>query len=104
MTESEHPLYSIRMKIEDLYENTVPDEASELDNATETAATSLAILAERVGQLMRVCERLLQENQTLREQEVALRTECDSLREKNEQSRSRIEAMVVRLKSLEQTS
>lgn len=102
MTESERSLYSIRMKIEDLYENTVPDEASELDNATETAATSLAILAERVEQLMRACERLLQENQALREQEAALRTECDSLREKNEQSRSRIEAMVVRLKSLEQ--
>lgn len=104
MTGPEQPLYSIRMEIEDLYENTMPAEAGELDNTTETAATSLAILAERVEQLMRVYEQLLQENQALREQEIALRTECASLREQNEQSRSRIEAMVVRLKSLEQPS
>lgn len=92
------------MNIDNLYENAVPAEAGEFDSVTETAASGLAILAERVEQLMQFCERLLQENQILCEQKRALQAECDELREKNEQSRSRIEAMIVRLKSLEQAS
>ena len=92
------------MKIDELYEKTVPAEVDPLDNVTETATSGLAILAERVEQLMHYCEQLLRENQTLYEQKAELRAECDELREKNEQSRSRIEAMIVRLKSLEQAS
>ncbi len=92
------------MKIDELYENAVPAETESLDSVTETAASGLAILAERVEQLMRFCEQLSRENQVLREQRIELQAECDELREKNEQSRSRIEAMIVRLKSLEQAS
>ncbi|HCK81375.1 MAG TPA: TIGR02449 family protein [Candidatus Competibacter sp.] len=91
------------MKIDELYETVVPSEVDPLDSVTETAASGLAILAERVEQLVQFCERLLQENQNLREQRRELQAKCEQLHEKNELSRSRIEAMVVRLKSLEQT-
>ncbi len=92
------------MKIDELYENAVPTEADPLDGVTETAASGLAILAERVEQIIRYCEQLLEENRALQEHRSELRAECDELREKNEQSRARIEAMIVRLKSLEQAS
>ncbi|MBK7541230.1 MAG: TIGR02449 family protein [Candidatus Competibacteraceae bacterium] len=91
------------MKIDELYETVVPSEVDPLDSVTETAASGLAILAERVEQLAQFCERLLRENQSLREQQHDLQAKCEQLHEKNELSRSRIEAMVVRLKSLEQT-
>lgn len=90
------------MNIDELYENAVPVEADPLDSVTETAASSLAILAERVEQLIDSCEKLIMENSDLRQKQSELRAECDELREKNEQSRSRIEAMIVRLKNLEQ--
>lgn len=92
------------MKIDELYENAVPTEADPLDGVTETAASGLAILAERVEQIIRYCEQLLEENRALQEHRSELRAECDELREKNEQSRARIEAMIVPLKSLEQAS
>jgi cell division protein ZapB len=98
----ELPLYSIRMNIDELYENAVPAEADPLDSVTETAASSLAILAERVERLIDSCEKLIMENSELKKIQAELRAECDELREKNEHSRSRIEAMIVRLKNLEQ--
>lgn len=76
----------------------------EMPEAVETAETSLAILAERVDRLAWWCERLARENRSLRERMNALQTERDALREKNEQSRARIEAMIVRLKGLGQSS
>ena len=88
-------------------ENELPVEAGDADEmleTVETAATSLAILVERVDQLTRWCERLVAENRVLREQVSALQTERDALREKNEQSRARIDAMIVRLKGLGQSS
>ena len=85
-------------------------EASGFDTLTGTLEipwvpeTGLGILAERVTQLARLCERLAWENQALHEQVADLRVERDALFERNEQSRARIEAMIVRLRSLEQTS
>lgn len=91
------------MNIDDLYENFVSSEADPLDTVTETAASGLAILAERVERLVQCCEQLLEENQNLREQQRQSQQLCEQLQEQNALSRSRIEAMVVRLKSLEQT-
>jgi cell division protein ZapB len=68
----------------------------------ETVETNLIILAERVDQLVEWHERLAWENRSLREQMSALQAERDSLREKNEQLRARIDLMVVRLKGLGQ--
>jgi cell division protein ZapB len=57
-----------------------------------------------VDQLLALCGRLAQENQVLREQHDALVAERDTLRDKYEHARARIEAMIVRLKGLEQNS
>ncbi len=85
-------------------------EVSSFDDLPETLETAeipevgLAVLAERVERLARLSERLTRENRDLREQMAELRAERDALFERNEQSRARIEAMIVRLRSLEQTS
>lgn len=79
------------------------DESTPLPDV-ETVETHLAILAERVDQLTEWCERLARDNRSLREGTIALQSERDALREKNEQLRARIDAMVVRLKGLGQTS
>lgn len=76
----------------------------EMPDTVATVETSLAILAERVDQLTTWCERLAGDNQSLREQGIALQTERDELRTKNGQLRARIDAMVVRLKGLGQSS
>lgn len=68
----------------------------------DTDVTGLALLTERVEQLAIWCEQLLRENQTLREQQATLQVERDILRDKNEQSRARIDAMIIRLKGLGQ--
>ena len=78
--------------------------AESSDDSSGTVVTDLAILAERVERLVQLCEQLTQENQELHEQMTVLQAERDLLYDKNEQSRSRIEAMIVRLRDLEQTS
>lgn len=90
------------METDDLYQTVVPVEMGDLENIPETAATGLAILAERLERLVALCERLQGDNRLLREQNQVLQAECVALREQNVQSRSRIEAMVLRLKGLEQ--
>ena len=48
------------------------------------------------------CQRLADENRSLRQQQEQLVGERAQLLNKNEQARSRVEAMIARLKSLEQ--
>ena len=91
------------MKNDDLDLNHAADQANDGDGS-ETAVTHLLILDRQLDQLLAGCKRLAQENQALRGQNDALRTERDALRDKYEHSRARIEAMIVRLKSLEQSS
>lgn len=85
-----------------LIENITPVEWGNFDSRSETAMTDLALLAERVERLVQLCGKLAEENRELREQTSVLQAERDTLREKNEQSRARIDAMVVRLRDLEQ--
>lgn len=92
------------MDNENLNENIASVELGDFDSRSETAMTDLALLAERVEHLVQLCGQLTQENRELREQTSVLQAERDALREKNEQSRARIDAMVVRLKDLEQNS
>lgn len=92
------------MEDDDLYENAAPVGLGDLDDPPETAIAGLAMLAERVDRLLRFHEDLERENQALRERNEALRVERDALHDRNEQSRARIEAMIVRLRDLEQTS
>lgn len=61
-------------------------------------------LTEKVAQLIAVCERLQQQNQHLLSQERNWRDERMQLIEKNDLARQKVEAMILRLKSLEHDS
>lgn len=62
----------------------------------------MARLEQRVESLLRQCARLREENQMLRVSQEHLASERASLLEKTETARSRIEAMISRLKAMEQ--
>lgn len=65
------------------------------------ARNDLRQLEDKIDRLISVCEQLQAENQSLREREAALLKERSHLVEKNETARSRVEAMITRLKNLE---
>lgn len=64
----------------------------------------LKALEQRVDDLIRLCTRMDQEIKTLKAAERMLRDERSQLLRKNEDARSKVEAMIVRLRSLEQES
>jgi cell division protein ZapB len=66
------------------------------------ALAQLQALAVRVEQLAALAQRLSDENRSLRLQQEQLVNERSTLLAKNEQARMRVEAMIARLKSLEQ--
>ena len=71
------------------------------DNITHDAEAQLRRLEERVDRLIAYCERLKEENGALRVQQQALAAQRASLIDKHEMARSRVEAMINRLKSME---
>jgi len=58
-------------------------------------------LEDRVDDLIKAVERLQQENKDLRDNQNSLVTERSQLIEKTELARTRVEAMISRLKALE---
>ncbi|MDJ0654968.1 MAG: TIGR02449 family protein [Xanthomonadales bacterium] len=70
----------------------------------EATVEDLLALEERVEALLGVLDRLREENRSLRASQEALVTERANLVAKNEQARNRVEAMITRLKSLEQST
>lgn len=58
----------------------------------------------RVEELIRTVERLKEENRSLRVQQEHMTTERAQLIERNEMARTRVEAMIVRLKAMEQNA
>ncbi|WP_120994305.1 TIGR02449 family protein [Stutzerimonas urumqiensis] len=62
----------------------------------------LSLLGAKVNQLIHLVERLRTENDRLLAQERAWREERAHLIEKNEMAREKVEAMISRLKALEQ--
>ncbi len=64
-------------------------------------ADNVAILAERLERLLALCQSLQEENRSLRHGHELLNQERAQLVARNEQARARVEAMIVRLKSLE---
>ena len=58
-------------------------------------------LEEKIDQLIRICERLEDENRALRDQQNSLIAERATLVEKSELARSRVEAMIIRLRGME---
>lgn len=64
----------------------------------------LKALEQRIEDLIRLCARMDQEIKMLKAAERVLRDERAQLLRKNEDARSKVEAMIVRLRSLEQES
>ena len=58
-------------------------------------------LESRVDELIKAVDRLQQENKTLRSSQTSLITERNTLMEKTEMAKTRVEAMISRLKALE---
>ncbi|MEM6513901.1 MAG: TIGR02449 family protein [Pseudomonadota bacterium] len=59
-------------------------------------------LEQRVDALVRVCDQLQDENRSLKQRQDVLTAERATLLQKNEQVRARVEAMIGRLKAMEQ--
>jgi len=61
----------------------------------------LSNLESKLDRLVAICDHLQAENKSLRERENALLKERSKLVEKNDAARTRVEAMITRLKNLE---
>ena len=61
-------------------------------------------LEARMSDIVRVCDQLREENRSLRARQESLMTERASLLQKNELVRSKVEAMIGRLKAMESGS
>ena len=71
---------------------------------TRLAELELQKLEQKVEELVRHCQRLAEENRSLRTQHEHLVSERTTLIEKTEQAKSRVEAMITRLRSMESGS
>lgn len=67
----------------------------------DPAGVGMEALESRIDELIARCRSLADENQALREQQTHLMAERAVLIEKSELARSRVEAMIARLKSME---
>lgn len=63
---------------------------------------SLLAIGDRLDRLLDLCRTLQEENRSLRHSQEQLSLERAQLIARNEQARTRVEAMILRLKSLEQ--
>ena len=73
-------------------------------SAADTTLGDLREISARIDRLVELCQRLSEENRSLRQSQEQLTTERAVLLTKNEQARTRVEAMIARLKSLEQNA
>ena len=64
----------------------------------------LTILEQKVDQLLAYCDQLEQDNKQLRQQEHELKQERLQMIQLNDQTRHKVEAMIQRLKALEQSA
>jgi len=74
------------------------------DNIASTFEHELKRLEKRVDALVHVCDQLQDENRSLKQRQDVLTSERANLLQKNEQVRARVEAMIGRLKAMEQGS
>lgn len=63
--------------------------------------TELQEIGGQLDRLLELCQRLTEENRSLRASQEQLSAERANLLAKNEQARSRVEAMIARLRALE---
>ena len=71
---------------------------------TNDEKLELTGLESRVDELIKTVQNLADENKALRAQQTALTSERATLVEKTEQARGRVEAMIERLKAMENRS
>lgn len=64
--------------------------------------SDLKRLEDRLDDLVKICNQLQTENKSLKEKQETLSRERATMVQKNEEVRARVEAMIVRLKSMEQ--
>jgi cell division protein ZapB len=76
-----------------------PKDSQQADTLTDEI--SLRALEARIDELIGACKELTDENQALRDQQTHLMAERAALIEKSELARSRVEAMIARLKAME---
>jgi cell division protein ZapB len=74
------------------------------DQSNHRFDLELRRLEKRLEELVVVCRQLQEENSSLRQRQDTLIAERASLLHKNEQVRGRVEAMIGRLKGMEQAS
>jgi len=74
------------------------------NNINSTFEHELKRLEKRVDALVHVCDQLQDENRSLKQRQDVLTAERANLLQKNEQVRARVEAMIGRLKAMEQGS
>ena len=74
------------------------------DNPTQTAELELKKLENRIEELIHVCDRLTDENRELRNKQEEINADRNQLLKKNEHVRTRVEAMISRLRSMEKHS
>jgi cell division protein ZapB len=74
------------------------------ESANERFDLELKRLEKRLDELVVICKKLQEENESLRMRQDSLTAERATLLQKNEQVRGRVEAMITRLKAMEQTS
>ncbi len=74
------------------------------DDAIANFEIELKRLEKRVDALVHVCDQLQGENRSLKQRQDTLTNERATLLQKNEQVRARVEAMIGRLKAMEQGS
>lgn len=72
------------------------------DDAQAHFEQELKRLEQRVDKLVDVCDQLQSENRSLKQRQDTLTAERAALLQKNEQVRARVEAMIGRLKAMEQ--
>ena len=70
-------------------------------NTPDTAQFELTALSQQLDRLLEHVHRLSEENRSLRHSQEQLANERAGLLARNEQARSRVEAMIQRLKALE---
>lgn len=69
--------------------------------STHAVDVELKRLERRLEELVTVCRQLKEENRSLRQRQDSLILERATLMQKNEQVRTRVEAMIGRLKAME---
>jgi len=74
-----------------------------MGDTTRPAAidTELKRLDKRIEELIRIVQQLKEENRALRQRQEILVSERTGLLQRNEQARTRVEAMIGRLKAME---